>query len=177
MKQCIPNNKFGMNSLSCICDMCDSQILKWIRVRCIANLKKQQKLHCNFIWSSGTLQTTFYTWVQNRWPRTERSRAEPCWTILAPKLSCCTAHLQHLGCSCSVLSRVCMCTCVCIPCTGSVWPQLSLPLCWSLGRGWPLSPEATSKRPWMGWKGVGCQTGQHGCCFPGLWELGGWDSS
>lgn len=42
-----------------------------------------------------------------------QNRTEPCWTILAPKLSCCTAHLQHCGCSCSVLSHMCMCVCVC----------------------------------------------------------------
>ncbi|TWW78319.1 hypothetical protein D4764_11G0004400 [Takifugu flavidus] len=40
-----------------------------------------------------------------------------------------------------------------------------------------LSPKATSKGPWIGWRGMGCHAGPHGCCFPGFWELGGWDWS
>lgn len=89
----------------------------------------------------------------------ERSRAQPCWTILAPKLSCCTTHLQQRGCSCSVLSRVCTCECVClffcacVPKTEPAWQQLSLPLRGSPGRSWPPSPESTSKRAGTGLRG------------------------
>lgn len=96
--------------------------------------------HVTTQYGHGTLLTVFHTPVHDRWPRTEesgtqQSHAGPDW------LPGRTAHLQHRGCSCSVLSCVYMCpfSYVRVPCTGCVWPQLSLSPQGSLGWGWPLS--------------------------------------
>lgn len=120
----------------------------------------------DFIWTSGDPQTAFHTWVQNRWPRTEENRAEPCWTALDPELSCVTTHLQHCGCSCSVLPHMR----ARILCTGSVWPQLSLYLHAGLRGKADLSWSHFKES----WKCTGFQAGPHGCCFLGLWEQGSW---
>lgn len=138
----------------------------------------------NIIWSSGTLQITFYTWVQNRWPKTDESRVMLDHTGSQAVLLHSTPSTPWLQLLCPV-SCVPVCGCVCVsscvymqsPCTGSVWPQLSLPLCGSPGRGWPLSILKPLQRD-RGWaaevRGVpGWPT--HGCCLPGLWELGSWE--
>lgn len=108
--------------------------------------KQQQQKFCLraevYIWSSGNSQTTFHTWVQNRWPRTEENRAQqshagPYWLPSCPAVQHTFNTVAAAALSCLMCAYIYVHVCVYV--SPAHWPQLSLPLCWSPGQGWPLS--------------------------------------
>lgn len=149
---------------------------KWKKKNCLARACK------NIITrSSGAPQITFSTWVLNRWPKTEESRGVLDHTGSQAVLLHCTPSalwLQLLW----PISYVCACVCSCTYTHIPVHRGLSGRSCPYLyaglrGEADPSVSWSHFKEPtvglWMYWAVPGWPA--HGCCFPGLWELGSWE--